>query len=263
MFNVVRSELRKLRRPTLFFGTMGAVVFFSGLFSALLYLLIDSPQGNADRGRVITREVLALSSGGVQGFANVGGFLGIIALCVFAAQTAQEYTYGTLRNLLVRQPSRMKILAGKLISMKVFALVMIILSAIVSIGTSVILAPTVDVSTKMWFTSAGIEFIYTTFVNVIISVIGFGIIGMVLGLLLRSPISAISFGVLWLLIVEILLIAVKNSLQSWLPGYQLSTIASGGSADVTYTHALATGGAYVLVGAVVASILFVRRDVAN
>ena len=99
MFNVVRSELRKLRRPTLFFGTMGAVVFFSGLFSALLYLLIDSPQGNADRGRVITREVLALSSGGVQGFANVGGFLGIIALCVFAAQTAQEYTYGTLRNL--------------------------------------------------------------------------------------------------------------------------------------------------------------------
>ena len=89
MFNVIRAELRKLRRPTLFLGTMGAVVFFSGLFSALLYLLIDSPQGNADRGRVISREVLALASGGVQGFANVGGFLGIIALCVFAAQTAQ------------------------------------------------------------------------------------------------------------------------------------------------------------------------------
>jgi ABC-type transport system involved in multi-copper enzyme maturation permease subunit len=263
MFNVVRAELRKLRRPSLFLGTMGAVVFFSGLFSALLYLLIDSPQGNSDRGRVISREVLALSSGGVQGFANVGGFLGIIALCVFAAQTAQEYTYGTLRNLLVRQPSRMKVLFGKLVSMIIFALAMITVSAVVSIGISVILAPTIDVSTKMWFTSAGIEFIYTTFVNVVISVIGFGIIGMVLGLLLRSPISAISFGVLWLLIIEILLIAVKNSLQSWMPGYQLSTIASGGSADVTYTHALATGGAYVAIGAIVAAILFVRRDVAN
>ena len=56
---------------------------------------------------------------------------------------------------------------------------------------------------------------------------------------------------------------MKNSLQSWMPGYQLSTIASGGTADVTYTHALATGGAYVAVGAIVASILFVRRDVAN
>ena len=263
MFNVIRAELRKLRRPTLFLGTMGAVVFFSGLFSALRYLLIDSPQGNADRGQVISREVLALARGGVQGFASVGGFLGIIALCVFAAQTAQEYTYGTLRNLLVRQPSRMKILAGKLISMKIFALAMIVLSAIISIATSVILAPTVDVSTELWFSSEGIEYFYTTFINVVISVIGFGIIGMVLGLLLRSPISAISLGVLWLLIVENLLVAVKNSTQSWLPGSQLSIIATGGNADVSYSHALATGGAYVAVGALVASILFVRRDVAN
>ena len=213
--------------------------------------------------KLISREVLALSSGGVQGFASVGGFLGIIALCVFAAQTAQEYTYGTLRNLLVRQPSRMKILVGKLISMKIFALVMIVISAVISITTSVILAPTVDVSTDLWFTSTGIEFIYTTFINVTISVIGFGIIGMVLGLLLRSPISAISFGVLWLLIVENLLVAVKSSTQSWLPGSQLSIIATGGNADVTYSHALATGGAYVAVGALIASILFVRRDVAN
>ena len=28
MWNVAFAELRKLRRPTLFFGTMGAVVFF-------------------------------------------------------------------------------------------------------------------------------------------------------------------------------------------------------------------------------------------
>jgi hypothetical protein len=147
--------------------------------------------------------------------------------------------------------------------MVIFALAMITISAIVSIGISTILAPTIDVSTEMWFSSAGIEFIYTTFVNVVISVVGYGIIGMVLGLLLRSPISAISFGVLWLLIVETLLMAVKNSLQSWMPGYQLSTIASGGTADVTYTHALTVGGLYVGVGAIIASILFVRRDVAN
>ena len=227
MIQVFFAEWRKLRRPTLLLGTFAAALFFNGLITAFIYLMIDSPQGNGDRGRTITREVLALASGSVNGFASIGGLLGIIALCVFAAQSAQEYTYGTLRNLLVRQPSRMKILAGKLISMIIFALAMITVSAIVSIGISAILAPTVDVSTKMWFTSAGIEFIYTTFVNVIISVIGFGIIGMVLGLLLRSPISAISFGVLWLLIVENLLIAVRNSLQNWLPGAQLSAIAAG------------------------------------
>jgi hypothetical protein len=115
----------------------------------------------------------------------------------------------------------------------------------------------------LWFTSDGIEAIYTSFVNVTISVIGFGIVGMVLGLLLRSPISAISFGVLWLLIIENLLIAVKSSLQSWLPGAQLNAIASGGTLDLAYKNALMVGGIYVGIGAIIASILFIRRDVAN
>ena len=268
MWNVAFSELRKLRRPTLFLGTMGAVVFFSALFSSLLFLLIDSPDGNSDRGRVVSRAVLGLATGGVQGFSSVGGFLGIIALCVFAAQTAQEYTYGTLRNILVRQPGRMRVLAGKFIAMKLFALTMIILSAIISITASVLLAPRAKVSTHLWFGADGRHALFTTFINVIISVIGFGTIGMVLGLLLRSPISAISLGVLWLLIVENLLVAVKNSLQNWLPGAQLSAIATGGkptgmTTGIAYSHALWVGGIYVALGAVVASLLFVRRDVSN
>jgi ABC-2 type transport system permease protein len=263
MFNVVSAELRKLRRPTLFLGTMAAVVFFSGLFSALLFLLIDSPQGNSDRGQFVGREVLGLATGGVQGFSSTGGFLGIIALCVFAAQTAQEYTYGTLRNLLIRQPGRLRILIGKLIAMKIFAFVMIVVAAIIGISTSVVLAPGANVNTDLWFTSDGIEAIFTSFVNVTISVVGFGIIGMVLGLLLRSPISAISFGVLWLLIIENLLIAVRGSLQNWLPGAQLNAIASGGTLDLAYKNALTVGGIYVGIGAIVAAILFVRRDVAN
>jgi ABC-type transport system involved in multi-copper enzyme maturation permease subunit len=263
MFNVVKAEMRKLRRPTLFFGTMGAALFFTGLITSFIYLMIDSPRGNGDRGRTIGREVLQLASGSVNGFASVGGFLGIIALCVFAAQTAQEYTYGTLRNLLVRQPGRMKILIGKLISMVIFALIMISIAAIVSVAISYILAPGAKVNTDLWLTSAGYQAIFTTFVNVTVSVTAFGIVGMVLGLLLRSPISAISLGVLWLLIVENLLIAVKNSWQSWLPGAQLNAIASGGTLDLTYKHALTVGGIYVAVGATIASVLFVRRDVAN
>ena len=152
--------------------------------------------------------------------------------------------------------------------MKLFALVMIILSAIVSISASVILAPRAKVSTELWFGADGRHALFTSFINIVISVIGFGTIGMVLGLLLRSPISAISFGVLWLLIVENLLIAVKNSLQDWMPGAQLSAIASGGvprgmTTGIEYSHALFVGGIYVAIGAAVASFLFVRRDVSN
>lgn len=263
MLNVIKAEIRKLRRPTLFFGTIGSALFFTGLITSFIYLMIDSPQGNGDRGRTIGRDVLGLASGSVNGFASVGNFLGIIALCVFSAQTAQEYTYGTLRNLLVRQPGRMKILVGKLISMKLFALVMITIAAIVSIAISYFLAPGAKVNTTLWFTSDGYHAIFNTYLNVTISVVAFGIVGMILGLLLRSPISSISLGVLWLLIVENLLIAVKSSFQNWLPGAQLSAIASGGTLDLTYKHALTLGGAYVAIGALIASVLFVRRDVAN
>ena len=141
MIRVIRAEWRKLRRPTLFLGTVGAALFFTGLFTSLLFILIDSPRGNSDPANPISREMLASFGGAVIGFTNVGNLLGIIAYCVFAAQTAQEYTYGTLRNLLVRQPGRMRLLLGKLISMKLFALVMVAISGVLAIVISYVWAP--------------------------------------------------------------------------------------------------------------------------
>jgi len=263
VIRVVRAEWRKLRRPTLFFGTIGAALSFTNLFTTLLYRLIDSPRGNSDPANPISREMLSSFGGSVIGFSNVAGLLGIIAYCVFAAQTAQEYTYGTLRNLLVRQPGRLRLLAGKLISMKLFALLMVLISGVVSIAISYVLAPRAKVERSLWFTSDGWTQITQTFVNVSISVVGFGILGMIMGLLLRSPISAISIGVIWILIIENILGAVESSTLDWLPGNQLNVIAMGGTPQVSYTHGLTLAAIYIGVGAIIAAVLFSRRDVAN
>jgi ABC-type transport system involved in multi-copper enzyme maturation permease subunit len=263
MTRVIRAEWRKLRRPTLFLGTIGAALFFASLFTSLLFLMIDSPNGNSDPSNPISREMLSSFTGSVIGFSNVGGLLGIIAYCVFAAQTAQEYTYGTLRNLLVRQPGRLRLLAGKLIAMKLFALAMVLISGVVSIAISYFLAPGATVVRELWFTSDGWSQIIETTVNVSISVIGFGILGMIMGLLLRSPISSISIGVLWILIIENLLGAVRSSTLDWLPGNQLQVISRGGTPEVSYSHGLTFAAIYIAVGAVIASVLFSRRDVAN
>lgn len=263
LVRIYLAEWRKLRRPTLLLGTLGAVAFFSILVPSLLFLLIDSPQGNGDRGVRITREMLAFPSGSTQAFTSIGNLLGIIALCVFAAQTAQEYSLGTLRNLLVRQPGRIRLLIGKLASMKVFAIIMTLVSAAISISLSFFLAGTKDVNTALWFNTDGRLEIAKTLLNVFISILGFGIIGMVLGILFRSPITSISLGVLWLLIVENIVGAVKSSTLEWLPGSQLSTIASGGTENISYTHALSLSGIYVGVALIVATILFTKRDVAD
>ena len=88
MIRIIKAEWRKLRRPTLLLGTLGAVVFFSGLVSSLLFLLLDSPQGNGDRGVVITREMLSLPTGATQAFSSVGGLLGMLAIGLLATLTA-------------------------------------------------------------------------------------------------------------------------------------------------------------------------------
>ena len=175
----------------------------------------------------------------------MGSLLGIIAYCVFAAQTAQEYTYGTLRNLLVRQPGRLRLLAGKLISMKLFALLMVFISGVVAIAIAYFLAPGAEVVTNLWFTSDGWSQIIHTFISVAISVVGFGILGMIMGLLLRSPISSIAIGVLWILIIESLLGAVKSSTLDWLPGNQLQVIAMGGTPQVSYSHGMTLAAIYI------------------
>ncbi len=147
--------------------------------------------------------------------------------------------------------------------MKIFALLLVAIAAIVSVGLSVALSERAKVSTELWFTSEGLQAIGQSLLNVSISVIYFGIIGMVLGLLLRSPISAISIGILWLLIIENLIGAVKPVTLDWMPGNQLATIAQGGSPDVSYSHALILGTLYVFIGSLIATVLFSRRDVAN
>ena len=50
MWNVFRAELTKLRRPSLSLSTIAAVTFVVGLVTSLLFLLVDSPEGNGERG---------------------------------------------------------------------------------------------------------------------------------------------------------------------------------------------------------------------
>jgi ABC-type transport system involved in multi-copper enzyme maturation permease subunit len=263
MLNVVRAELVKLKRASLSLSTLAAVLFITGLSTSLLFLLVDSPEGNGREGIRISRETLELPTGLSLSFSNAAGLLGIVALCIFAAQTAQEYTYGTLRNLLVRQPSRMKVLIGKLIAMKLFALVVVISAGLVTFALSYLFAGVKDISTQSWGSSDARADIVRSFINVAIATVGYGIFGMILGLLFRSPISAISIGVIWNLIVEGLLSIFVTDLARYFPGQLLSTVALGGTEEISYQYALFTSYGFLAAGMVIVAILFKRRDVSN
>ncbi|NDH38401.1 MAG: ABC transporter permease, partial [Actinobacteria bacterium] len=93
-------------------------------------------------------------------------------------------------------------------------------------------------------------------------------IGMVLGLLLRSPISSISIGVGWLFIVESILSIAWSPSGNWLPGSLLSVVANGGAPiGVTdapsYSEAFIRVSAMISAAALVTGFMFKRRDVAS
>jgi hypothetical protein len=86
---------------------------------------------------------------------------------------------------------------------------------------------------------------------------------MILGLLFRSPISAISIGVIWNLIVEGLLSIFVEDLAKYFPGQLLSTVALGGTEEISYQYALFTSYGFLAAGMVIVAVLFKRRDVSN
>jgi ABC-type transport system involved in multi-copper enzyme maturation permease subunit len=95
-------------------------------------------------------------------------------------------------------------------------------------------------------------------------VIGYSILGLVIGLFLRSAVAAVIVGFAWLLVIEqFILTRIVPGAAPWLPGISLSTIAGGGNSDfsITYGHGLAVAVVYLVVAIAAASIAFARRDV--
>lgn len=264
MWRVFTSEWRKLRRPTLLWGTLAAVVFTSALTNVIIFTVVDQmPAGNRPGEELVSRPVLESARGITVGFGGSAKLLGVIALCVFAAQMALEYTNGTLRNLLVREPKRMTLLLGKYISMIAFTFLIALVAAVVSIIAARVAAPFWEINTANWFTAEGWTQMRNTFVNVLICMVGYGTLGMWLGILFRSPIPSISVGLAWLLPFEGILSGFLQDSTRWLPGALLDTVAAGGILTISYTRALILSAIYVAIAAVMAAIFFRRRDVVS
>jgi ABC-type transport system involved in multi-copper enzyme maturation permease subunit len=157
----------------------------------------------------------------------------------------------------------MKILVGKFIAMKIFALVMVLFAGVLSIAISYALSGRAKVDTTSWGTSAAMHLLFENTLNIFISTLCYGAFGMILGLLLRSPISAIAVGVLWNLILENILGALIKSTAKWLPGINFQNLGAGGSFELSYKHSIAISMGYLIIGGALAAILFKKRDVAN
>lgn len=252
------SEWVKLRRRRLWYGSYAAV---TGVVLLTTVVTIAGAVGHATKHGQLTIAQLATASGVSRGLTDSGILLGAVALSIAAAQFGGEFTHGTLRNLLVRQPRRTALLVGKGLAVLSFLVAAVAVATLFSLAGAFATAHLHGVSTAAWTSGAGMATVGTALGDLCLSVCGFALVGMILGVLLRSSVIAIATGLALLLPVETILSSAIPATERWLPGQLLSALASGGTTQAPFTSALFTVGAYLAAGVAVTMVVFARRDV--
>jgi ABC-type transport system involved in multi-copper enzyme maturation permease subunit len=244
-------------------GTVGTSVFFAALTTVLILTHITRTPAvvnhvAGDRHGVYIGLVQA-SNGLVYGLTQSVTLLGLIAIIACAFAIASEYSYGTLRNLMVRQPRRLTLLGGSYLALMILVVLAAVLATAAAIAASYIMAPGQGIATGAWSAIPALKVLG----EVTLAVIGYGTFGAALAVLLRSPVAAIGVAIGWSVAVENILSATISGADRWLPGKLLAAIAAHGTGDISFAHALIFGGAYTLIVAVCAAVAFSRRDVAS
>jgi len=261
MIAAFASEWIKLRRRGMA-AALAAVVGLSGLIT-LLGVTHVAAGGDDGRRSFITLAQLSSASGFAWVIRHTGGLLSVVALGVFASVFASEFSQGTMRNLLVRQPRRLRLLAGKYLATLTATAGALLAALVVCIPVGILAAGSKNVPTSAWWTGSGLSALAHTEVNLFLACVGYGTIGVLLGMVLRSPVAAIGAGLAWLLPVEGIVSAVITNAGRWLPGQLLDALAQGGTSDIAYRSAALTLLAYGLIAAAVTGVVFTRRDVAS
>jgi ABC-2 type transport system permease protein len=249
------SEWTKLRRPTLLLSTFLGLAAAASLFVVLMFSQA-SPNGG-----IVTLHQLAQPNGLVIGVARAAVLLGVVAFGIAASQVASEYSLGTLRQLLVRQPRRAILLAGKMLGVITFLVLALCFAAVIALVAAVAAAHTRGVPTSAWFTGAGLGDLFRELGDLVLATIGYSVLGMALGQFVRSAVFAVIIGFAWLIAIENIIARIVPSIQQWLPGASIIAVASGGGEGVSYRHGLILGAVYLIAAIVAAMTVFLRSDV--
>ncbi|HEV2259964.1 MAG TPA: ABC transporter permease [Streptosporangiaceae bacterium] len=263
MIRSFRSELLKLRRPSVIFGGGAVLAGFTVLATVLTFTTATATATAAQNGRYATSTFagLAGANGLTRGFANAAGLLGILVFVLFLTSMTSEYSHGTLRMLLTRQPRRARLLGGKFLALVAVTAAAMMAALLLSAAVAIPLAHSRGIATTAWFTVGGLGHLASNYGNAVLAVVFFGTAGFALAVLLRSTVLALGVGLAWLLPLENI---VQNSWAGsghWLPGLLFGAVGRGGTDIVSYQVALALALAYCAIALTVASASFLRRDV--
>ena len=262
MTSVIRAELTKLtRRRVLVAAPVVAAVFAT--VAAVTVFLAAQPAGAGAPGRGVTLNELAGPGGGTRAFAVGASFAGLLVLVTFVANVTVEFSQGTFRTLLMRQPGRIRLLVGKMAALVLVAAAVLLLAEALTLVASMVVARTRGVSTSDWFSLSSLGEAAQHYATAFFAVGSWALLGMGLAVVVRSTPVALAIAIAWAGPFEHLLQDAWTAASRWFPGLLIEALAAGGTQDVSFPRASVLVVGYVVVTAGAALTLFARRDVTS
>ena len=260
MTRIIRAELLRLvRRRTLIVAAIGAL-----LFSAISALtVLASADENVVRSRQggTTLAELSGSGGGTEAFAVGASFAGFLVFVTFIALIASEFSGGTFRSLLLREPHRLRVIVGKLVGILIVAAAVVALFEVSTFVMSLAIAPSQDIPTGEWFSPASLGDAVGDYLTVMAGVTGWAIFGTTLAVIFRSAPIALGVGFAWAGPFENIVVDSWDTGFKVFPGQVLGSMIRGGTVELGMGRAVATAAIYTTIAAVAALLLVSRRDV--
>lgn len=260
MINALRAEWVRVGRvrPLVAYGV--PLAFFPALLTVLAFATGTGAPGPGPASHLsTTRSDLTAPDGYLVGLDPAATVIGVIILVFAAVSFGADYTHGTLRNLLVREPRRSQLLAGRLLALLSFVAIGVALAVGAAAAAGWIAAASYDVSTGAW--TAVVPEGAAAWSALLVAATGWATVGAALGILFRSVPASVAVGVVWALPVESALSAVWDSADRTLPGAVFSAVAARGTDALTLATALVLTGTYTAVAFVAAARTFKARDV--
>ena len=214
LLRAFRSELLKCRRWSMFAGT-GIMLVPSAFFAYLTFHQITSGATGQELNPLAHAFPTELGLITVLGQAR--SFIIVVALIIVTANLAAEWSQGTWRNLLVREPRRLRLLAGKMLALMLFVLCSMTLTLVGSSVLILAVAHAQGVQTAAWTSSAGLSAWLAFFGNEVLCLIGVCLLGMLIAVLTRSTGIAVGVALVYVLIPEGIIATVWNEGSRWFP----------------------------------------------
>jgi ABC-2 type transport system permease protein len=246
------------------------------LVYALLYLIIKTqPQsfrGGGVPAALLKRQIFPENF--IPTVLSTASTIGAAIMIIFGAlSTASEYGWSTVQTILIQQPGRVAVLAGKLVALAV-ATVLISIAALGVAALSAYVVVTLDGSSSSW---PAATMILKGFGALALQLGVWAAFGAFLGIAFRSTAAAIGGGLVYLFVGEALIgglfrsTTVIKDVLKYLPGINADAVNAAFPLSyrnpntqaplVDATHGVITLLVYLVIFTGLSFLIFRRRDV--